>query len=412
MVENLFEAALGIVAPWHVSSLNFDPNGEGLTINVDFKRGSHFPIPGVEGEHPVHDTIQKSYRHLNFFQYTCKLVVRVPRVRIPDGSVRLVDPEWSGNLSGFTLLFEAFVVLMCRSMPFSKVAQMFNLSTYHAMTICERYVDIAAEKRDMSQVCQVAVDETSKERGHEYVTLIADADERAVLFVTQGKDSTTLERFSQDLAEHGGDPANIEAISMDMSPAFIKGATEQLPNAQITFDKFHIIMHASQAIDETRRQEQKTDPALKGLRWKLLRDPADLSPEEQAEIEALARESAGKRTLRAREYREELRDILQRKQPNVVRRLLKCWCSGVMRSKVEAMKKVAKMILKHLDGIVAWTRTRITNGFMEAINGLFQAAKRRARGFKRFSTIRMVIFLIAGKLDFNAVSPAFKELAA
>jgi transposase len=412
MVENLFETALGIVAPWYIASLDFDAKGHRLTLQIDFKRGSRFGVPGVEGEHPVHDTVKKSYRHLNFFQYTCELEVRVPRVRLPEGGIRQVEPEWAGRLSGFTLLFEAFIVLMCRDMPFSKVAEKVKVSTYHAMAICERYVDLAAAQRDMSKVRRAAVDETSKLRGHDYVTLVADEEQRAVLFVTEGKDAATLKRFAEDLTAHGGDPEQIESISMDMSAAFIKGATEQLPNAQITFDKFHIIAHASKALDETRRKEQKTDPALKGLRWKLLRDPADLSPEEFAEIESLAQQAAGKRTLRAWQYREELRQILQRKQPNVVRRMLESWCNGVMHSKVEPMKKVARMIRSHLDGIVAWTRTRQTNGFLEAINGLFQAAKRRARGFTRFGTIRMVIFLIAGKLDYTKINPAFKELAA
>jgi transposase len=336
--------------------------------------------------------------------------VRVPRVRLPEGGIRQIEPEWAGRLSGFTLLFEAFIVLMARDMAFKKVAEKVNLSQHRVMAICERYVDLAAAQRDMSEVRHVAVDETSKQRGHDYVTLVANTDQRAVLFVTEGKDAATLERFAEDLSAHGGDPAAIASISMDMSPAFIKGATEQLPNARITFDKFHIVAHASKALDETRRQEQKTDPSLKGLRWKLLRDPADLSPEDRAEVEALARQAAGKRTARAWQYREELREILQRKQPNVVRQLLEAWCTGVMRSKVEPMKKVAKMIRGHLDGIVAWTRTRQTNGFLEAINGLFQAAKRRARGFTRFSTMRMVIFLIAGKLDFTTVNPTFSEL--
>lgn len=124
----------------------------------------------------------------------------------------------------------------------------------------------------------------------------------------------------------------------------------------------------------------------------------------------LLRQAPSKRTARAWLYREQLREILQRKQPNVVTKMLRQWCTNVMRSKVEAMKKVAKMVRTHLEGIVAWTRTRQTNGFLEAINGLFQAAKRKARGFGRFKTIRMVIFLIAGKLDFSKVNPKMVEL--
>ena len=112
-----------------------------------------------------------------------------------------------------------------------------------------------------------------------------------------------------------------------------------------------------------------------------------------------------KRTARCWLYKEQLREILERKQVNVVRGMLLQWATNVMRSKVEPMKEVAKMIRSHLEGIVAWTQTRQTNGFLEAFNGLFQAAKRKARGYSSFSTIRAVVFLIAGKLDFSKINP-------
>src|SRR5260370_14406215 len=115
----LFEAALGIKAPWYVQGVDF---GTELTIAVDFVAGSRFAYPGVPGEHPVHDTVIKRLRHLNFFQFDCYLEVRVPRVRLPDGSVRLVQPDWMGKLDGFTLLFEALVLTLCREITFAAVA--------------------------------------------------------------------------------------------------------------------------------------------------------------------------------------------------------------------------------------------------------------------------------------------------
>src|SRR5271168_5254277 len=190
-----------------------------------------------------------------------------------------------------------------------------------------------------------------------------------------------------------------------MSTAFIKGVTEHLPNARITFDKFHVVAHASAAVDHTRRFEQRTDPSLKGLRWTLLKDRDRLSAESRADLDALIAQATSKRTARAWLYREHLRDILDRKQINVVSAMLKQWCSNVLRSKVAPMREVARMIRKHFDGIVAWTQTRQTNGFIEAINGLFQAAKRKARGYTRFSTMRTVLFLIAGKLHFSSFNP-------
>ena len=405
MSAKLFEAALGIAEPWFIQGVGFDMAKKTLTIGVDFIAGSRFAVPGVESAHPAHDTITKRYRHLNFFQHECYLEVRMPRVRLPDGGIRLVEPDWAGKLSGFTLLFEALIITLCREMPFAAVARLVNLSWHRVATICGRYVDLALAEADFSAVARLAVDETSRAKGHDYITLFADADERKVLFVAEGRGADTVESFAEDLIVHGSDPAAIESVSIDMSPAFIKGVGQSLPNARITFDKFHVVAHASQALDKTRRIEQKTDPSLKGLRWALLKERSNLNSSARADLDALVTQFTTKRTARAWLYREQLRDILDRKQINVMRGMLTQWCTNVMRSKVEPMKDVARLIRNHMEGIVAWAQTRQTNGFLEALNGLFQAAKRKARGYGRFSTIRTVIFLIAGKLDFSNFNP-------
>lgn len=403
--EQLFEVALGVSPPWYVRQSRFDAAARTLTISVDFHAGSRFSHPEVAGEHPVHDTQIKRYRHLNFFQHECFLEVRVPRVKLPDGSVRLIEPPWAGLLSGFTLLFEALVLCLCREMPFAAVARLVGESWHRVATVAERYVELALAQADFSAVRELAIDETSKARGHDYVTIAADAERRAVIFVTETREAAAIERLAADLTVHGGDPAAIDAVSIDMSPAYIKGVEAHLPNATVTFDKFHVIAHASQALDLTRRAEQQRDPELKGLRWTLLKDRNRLSDARQAELDALLKRLTTKRTARAWRYREDLREILNRKQINVVREMLRQWCTNVMRSKVEPMKAVARMIRTHLEGIVAWARTRMTNGFLEALNGLFQAAKRKARGYRRLSTIRTIIFLLAGKLDFRTLNP-------
>ena len=405
MHNQLFEAALGIAKPWTVQDVDFDLGRKMLTIRVDFAPGTRFPAPGAEGVHPVHDTQIKRLRHLDFFQHDCFLEVRTPRVKMPDGRVVLVQPDWVGKLSGFTLLFEALVLAMAQHMTFAAVAQLARLSWHRVHAICSRYVDMAVAQADLSAVTAVAIDETSCRRGHDYLTLAADTRERKVVFVTEGKDSKTIARFAEHLATHKGAPEQVSLVSIDMSPAFIKGVGESLPKARITFDKFHVVAHASAAVDATRRLEQRTDPSLKGLRWTLLKDRMRLSDQGRADLDALIAQAATKRTARAWLYREHLREILDRKQINVVSAMLKQWCTNVMRSKVEPMKQVARMIRKHFAGIVAWTQTRQTNGFIEALNGLFQAAKRKARGYTRFATMRTVLFLIAGKLDFTPINP-------
>jgi len=405
MQNQLFEAALGIAKPWYVNGVDFDAAKKTLTINVDFVAGTRFPVPDVAGVHPVHDTQIKRLRHLNFFQHECFLEVRTPRVKLPDGKVVLFEPDWFGKLPGFTLLFEALVLTMAQQMTFAAVAKLVGESWHRVHAICSRYVDLALAEADLSAVTAVAIDETSCRRGHNYLTIAADMDKRKVVFVTEGKDAKTITGFAEYLAAHKATPEQVASVSIDMSPAFIKGVADSLPNARVTFDKFHVVAHASTAVDETRRLEQRTDPSLKGLRWTLLKDRDRLSDQGRADLDALIAKAATKRTARAWLYREHLREILDRKQINVVSAMLTQWCTNVLHSKVEPMKDVARMIRKHFEGIVAWTQTRQTNGFIEALNGLFQAAKRKARGYSRFATMRTVLFLIAGKLDFTRINP-------
>ena len=405
MTEKLFEAALGISVPWYVAGADFDAQACTLTIRVDFAKGSRFAVADAAGEHPVHDTVSKRYRHLNFFQHECFLEVRVPRVQLPDGAVRQIEPPWAGKLSGFTLLFEALVLMLCQQMTFAAAARLVGESRHRVATICERYVELALAQADFSTVRELAIDETSRARGHDYITLAADAVERRVVAVAEGRSIETVEALAGELAARGCMPDRVCSVSIDMSPAFINGCGEAFPNAQITFDKFHVVWHASTAVDRMRRIEQRTDRSLKGLRWSLLKDRSRLSPEAAADLDVLIAKMTTVRTARAWVYKEQLREILERKQINVVRAMLGHWCTCVMRSKVEPMKEVAALVRKHLEGIVAWAQTRQTNGFLEALNGLFQAAKRRARGFTRMSTIRTVIFLIAGKLDFRVINP-------
>ena len=139
MTAKVFEAALGISAPWSVGAVEFDEATKVLTVPVDFKPGTHFKVSGHEGLHPVHDTVVKTYRHLNFFQHECHLQVGTPRVKLPNGSVRLVEPEFAGRLSGFTLLFEALVLMLAQQMPFAAVARIVGESAYRCMEVCNRY---------------------------------------------------------------------------------------------------------------------------------------------------------------------------------------------------------------------------------------------------------------------------------
>ena len=401
----LFEAALGIGAPWYVAGAHFNAQARTLTIRVDFATGSRFPVPDADGEHPVHDTVSKRYRHLNFFQHECFLEVRMSRVRLPDGAVRQIEPPWAGKLSGFTLLFESLVLMLCQQMTFAAAAQLVGETRHRVATICERYVELALAQADFAAVSNGP---SMRPPGHAAMTTSPwplTPWSGAVLAVAEGRSVETVEALSAELAAGGCAPEQVSSVSIDMSPAFIKGCGEAFPNARITFDKFHVVWHASTAVDKMRRIEQRTDRTLKGLRWSLLKDRSRLSAEAAADLDAFIARMTTVRTARAWVYKEQLREILARKQINVVRAMVQRCCTCVMRSKVEPMKEVAMLVRNHLEGIVAWAQTRQTNGFLEDLNGLFQTAKRSGRGFTRMSTIRTVILLIAGKLDFRVINP-------
>ena len=146
MTTKVFEVALGIGVPWSVASVAsvyFDEAAKVLTVQIYFKSGSRFAISGHEGVHPVHDSVTKTYRHMNFFQHECVLQVRTPRVKLPSDSVRLVEPDFAGRLSGFTLLFEAFILMRAKQRPFAAVARIVGESDHRVLAVCTRYADIA-----------------------------------------------------------------------------------------------------------------------------------------------------------------------------------------------------------------------------------------------------------------------------
>ncbi len=230
-------------------------------------KGSRFryesPEEDISGTFPVYYTIDKEWRHLNFFQHECYLHARIPRIDAGEGRIRMVNPPWSGLGHGFTLLFEALVLQLATNMPVHTVAVIVGESDYRIWSILEKYVDRALEGVDLSGMTAVGMDETAMRRGHNYITLFVDMDDRRTVHVAEGRGNETVKEFASALTEHGGDPAAITDVSCDMSPAFIKGVSENLPNAQITFDIFHLLKVINEAVDHVRRAESATEPLLK-----------------------------------------------------------------------------------------------------------------------------------------------------
>jgi transposase len=241
----IFRLALGLEEPWFVEEVRLlevpdSPNKE-LHIHINFRRGYEFVFDdGHTGK--GYDTEEKRWRHLDFFQHKCILSARVPRILRSDGKIRIVSVPWARNGSGFTLLFEAYAMLLIESeMPVSKVATCVNVTAPRVWRVFDYWIERAKSNDDLSAVCQIGIDETSSKKGHSYVTTFVDMDERRVIDVQPGKDSQTITNFVEQLELKGGNRKHIEQVCIDMSPAFIAGTLEMFQNSQITFDKFHVI---------------------------------------------------------------------------------------------------------------------------------------------------------------------------
>lgn len=399
--------ALGVEAPWSVKSAEFNIAEKRLDIWLEFKRGSRFNISVEEGEPevlcPVHDTVEKTWRHLNFFEHECYLHARVPRVETPEGRVVMVMPPWSGKLSGFTLLFEALLLKLCTHMPVDNVSKMTGVSGFKLWRMLDLYVSQARYGADWSHITAVGMDETSIAKGHDYITMFVDTSERKTLFVTQGKDHKTVESFVIELKESKALPEQIKDVSCDMSPAFIKGVKEYLPGAQITFDKFHIMKILGEAVDSVRRAEAKTNPLLKGTRYIFLKNEANLTTKQRAKKQELEMSKLNLDTMRALQIRETFQQLYTTDNTETFSLHLQKWMAWAANCGLDAMEKAAKTILNHWDGIVAWKKSQLNNGILEGLNSVVQAAKRKARGYKpkHFITIA---YLLTAKLDFKSVN--------
>jgi transposase len=351
----------------------------------------------------VHDTVDKTWRHLDFFQHRALLHARLPRVRCPEHGVRQVSVPWARPGSGFTLLFEALVLSFAAAMPMAKVAVMTQEHDTRIWRVVEHHVRAARDQRDCTGVRRVGMDETSAAKGQDYVSIFADLDARRVIFATEGRSADTVARFAADLTEHGGDPEKITDTSSDMSTAFISGITQHLPNARMTFDRYHLAAKLSEAIDAVRRQEVATRPELKHTRWLWLKNHATLSTKQQGELHRLMRPSAQLATARARRWREDFQAFYDQ-DPSYAPTYLRRWCSGAKRSRLQPIKDFVTLVEKHWDGILAWHTNHLSNGLLEGINSLVQAAKARARGYRSKTKMITIVYLTAAKLQLPSLT--------
>jgi transposase len=413
--EALFQQLLGLGDEWRIIRCEFNAN-EGIMCLWVEEEPHFWIVESARQKQRIEcydHTKELEWRHLNVFEHRCVLRCRLPRARREDGSVYRVLPPWEGLCIHFTKAFEAMALLLLRQMPVAATGRLLNEHDTRLWRMLHAHVAAAYPKADFSGVSCIGCDEMSVRKGHRYVSVFCDLVGKRVLFACEGKDSSTWEKFVQALGEHNGHHRAITHVSIDMSPAYIKGVRENIGSqALIVFDKFHVIAKVNEAVDEARRAEQRVSnkperEMLKKARWVLLKNVENLNDRQRQKQQGLLQSTLG--TLKAYQMRLALQEIYQIQSETKARSKLRAWCRWVRWSAgkylqpiLSDMVKCAGMVERHLEGILGHWKQGLTNAFMEGLNSVFSAVKRKARGFRSIDNLITMLYFHSAMLDFPA----------
>jgi transposase len=409
--NELFSMGLGLALPWKVVRSGLEDSGEQtkvLYVDIDFEDGGKFGCPECGKPCAVYDSEVKRWRHMNFWQHATYLSARVPRVECPEHKVRQVVVPWARPESGFTLMFEALVMALVREMPVAAVGALVGEHDTRLWRMVRHYVGAAHAAQDWSQIQAVAIDETATRKGHRYATVAVEIDLKAeqaarLLFMTAERTAASVGEFVAAMPTHGARPEQVQIAAIDMSPAYEKGVAAHLPAAQVVFDRFPVMKLAGEAVDGVRKELRAQGADLKGALW-ALRGNWDNLRQEQRELrlELCARYKA---LARALALRESLQETWQWPGPTGAALHLASWCAWAVRSRLAPFRKLAATIKTHWDGILAYFPFHVTSAAIEAINGIIQTARRRARGFRNFANFQAISYWMAGRLDLQIPAP-------
>ena len=420
-IETLFTSALGLQPPWTVKQVRLDTDKRRIDFEISYQDARPAcPLCSAAGQ-TVHDRLRRSWRHLDFFQFEAWLHCDVPRVACAScGKTTQLGVPWARAGSGFTAAFEALALALCRDLPVRQAAGLLRCTDKQLWRRIEHYVNEARALEDFAGVELIGIDETSIRRGQNYITVVHDLESKRLLFATEGRDHQTVLEFAQDLEEHGGNPGAIRHVCMDMSAAYAKGVGLALPRAHISYDRFHVVAMAQEAMDQVRRQEMAGEaPAVrsalgaadrqtrKQLLWAMRRNPDGWSGEQAQAMHWLQRSTL--KSARAWRLKMALRQVYANARThNSIEQAtsdLKAWLSWARRCRLEPFKKLALTLRQRMAAVVRGMVDHRSNAFVEAMNGLLQQAKRAARGFRTSKNFIAIAYLRMSKLTYLPTSP-------
>ncbi len=398
--RELYARILGVESPWEVERVELYQGAGDIEIWVAHGEGVlKCPECGEPGS--GYDTRERRWRHLDTCQYRTILVAGVPRVECEQHGIRQVQVPWAESGSRFTALFEALAIDWLKEASIKAVARRLRLSWDEADGILVRAVRRGLSRRQLKLPERIGVDETSFQKRHEYVTVVSSLDGH-VVHVADGRGKESLAAFYKQFDRN--ELQRVQMVSMDMWEPYIK-VTEQYvpePAEKIAFDMFHVAQHLGDAVDKVRRAEHRElrsagDETLKGTRYSWLINPDKMDETKWRQFTQLRKSTL--RTARAWAYKEQAMTLWEFHTRGWARRVWNSWYDQAIRSRLEPVKQVARMIKNHLEGIITAIVNRVHNARAEGINSLIQWLKYSARGFRNRERFRNAIYFHLGRLD-------------
>lgn len=399
--HELFAAALGLPWPWYIKEVSFEGTGKDKVLHIYLSHSRRVKF-NYEGQtYSIYDHQERKWEHLKFFQHRCIVHAAVPRVKVEDGKVKLIEVPWAQAGSSFTLLYEHDVLeLIEGGMNNSKVSNRLGITPKRVFGIVRRHVSQALSCQDLDPVKELSVDETSSKKGHNYVTIMADRERKKVVGVAIGKDHDAFAHALLDMEVRGAGREEVRTVTMDMSTSYIKGAKESLPQASIVFDRFHIAKKMNEAVDEIRRQDQRSYQTLKNSRYLWLRNSKKLTDHQREHLECLAVSHPNIGT--AYRLKEQLHAIFNGAQQDWRIEPLRAWMQLAKKSKLAPILKFVKMLKRHWYGIKAYFKSLATNAYAERVNLKIQEIKRSAKGYRNQYNFMIMIYFHLGGLDLTS----------
>jgi transposase len=399
---DLYARILGVDRPWQVTDVELRLEAGEVEVKVAYAASETVSCPQCGGPAKRYDTRLRRWRHLPTCQYKTVLAAEVPRVDCPQHGVKTLGVPWSDPGSGFTALFEALVIDWLREASTLAVARRLGLSWDEVDGVMQRAVRRGLKRRQRTVPRWVGVDETSFQKRHEYVTVVANLEGGVVQHVADGRGKEALSTYYAGFSED--ELARIESVAMDMWGPYIAATLAALPAAErkIAFDKFHVAMHLGTAVDRVRRKENRAlrergDDTLKGTKHLWLYHPDHLPKKAVARFDQLVRKAL--KTARAWMLKELAMEMWECRDRQTARQIFDAWYSWAIRSRLTPIKRVARMIKRHLEGILNAIVAGVTNARLEGINTVIQGLKRSARGFRSRPRFRNAIYFHLGGLD-------------